>query len=118
LNINLNFYRKVDLAQLTKICAEIIPIGDLEELTKIKNSGLLIDILSDVKGNILEVRFFTANNSILTVNQLEQIEVAIKKAIKIVTINPESQPYLRGSNFISNNVTIWFSDIIKLKKGL
>lgn len=114
LNVNLNFYRKVDLVQLTKICAKYISTTQLLELIKLKEVGLLIKIRSDIEGNIKEVGFFTGKNSILTVKQLEEIEKDIKKELKVV-IKPEGRQLLQGSNFILSDPLIFFTNILKVK---
>ncbi|RYF10235.1 MAG: hypothetical protein EOO42_22880, partial [Flavobacteriales bacterium] len=57
------YYIKLDLQQLTKILADNIPLRDLESLANIKNAGISIDLRTDVTGKVLEVSFFTDENS-------------------------------------------------------
>lgn len=106
-------------AQLIKICAKYMSRQQIETLAAgAKYSGLTIIIRTDIYGKTMEVGFFTDQNSILTLQQLEQIENEIIKA-KLVTINPKDLPYLQGSNFWQIDPTIYFYDeLLKVKLEL
>ena len=67
----------------------------------------------------MEVGFFTEQNSILTLQQLEQMENEIIKA-KVVTINPKVLPFLEGSNFWQIRPTIFYfyNELLKVKLEL
>lgn len=109
--------RKTAVAQLTKICANIIAINQLEELTKIKNSNLFIRIKTNIKGNPIELEFYIKANPILTLNQLESIEKEILQhfTIKLATYTVN---VVKGSNFLTFDYSIYFADMLKVKKGL
>lgn len=106
-------------AQLIKICAKYMSRQQIETLAAgAKGAGLMIIIRTDIYGKTMEVGFFTEQNSILTLQQLEQIENEIIKA-KLVTINPKDLPYLQGSNFWQIDPTIYFYDeLLKVKLEL
>ena len=106
-------------AQLIKICAKYMSRQQIETLAAgAKYAGLTIIIRTDIYGKTMEVGFFTDQNSILTLQQLEQIENEIIKA-KLVTINPKDLPYLQGSNFWQIDPTIYFYDeLLKVKLEL
>lgn len=105
---------KVDYGQITKICAAAIPLQDLEKLPL--RSSILITIKSDIQGNPLEVSFFTDGNSALTLSQLEEIETSIKKSLKI-SIRPEVNRLIQGSNFLAIDINVAIPDILKAKKA-
>lgn len=109
-----NYYKKIDVNQLTAICAKIISLSELEKMANVKNAGLQIDIKSNLKGDPIDVLFFTEENSSLTIKQLAEIETLIKESVKIY-IRLDAKPYIEGSNFLSTNVTIWFTDMLKAK---
>lgn len=106
-------------AQLNIICAKYMSRQQIETLAAgAKYAGLTIIIRTDIYGKTMEVGFFTDQNSILTLQQLEQIENEIIKA-KLVTINPKDLPYLQGSNFWQIDPTIYFYDeLLKVKLEL
>lgn len=110
------YYIRLDIEQLTKIFAENIPLKTLESLSLIKNSGISIDLRTDVTGKILEVSFFTDEDSILDLRQLEYIENEIKTA-KLITIKSEIERYIKGSNFLLVDTRLIFSEILKVKKS-
>jgi hypothetical protein len=105
----------IDMAKLGKICAKYISRNQLETLAGgVKYAGLMIDIRTDINGNTLEVGFFTDQNSILTLNQLEMIEKEITLT-KLVSMKPEILPLLEGSNFWLVWPKIDFEDMLKIK---
>lgn len=108
-------YGRLVLAQLTKICADIITINQLKELIKIDNSSLFISIKTDLNGKPKELYFYTMANSILTINQLEEIEKEIMKSFSI-TIKAYNAPFIKGSNFLTFDFNIYFENVIKLKQ--
>lgn len=119
LNISLRpYYIKLDLQQLTIILAKNIAIREMESLANIKNAGILIDLRVDVTGKILEVSFFTDDNSTLNLKQLEIIENEIKKASQLIVIKPEIERYIKGSNFLLVDTKIYFENILKIKRTL
>lgn len=107
--------RKNMLVQLTKICADIITLSQLEELIKIDNSGLLITIKTDIEGKPLELEFYTKTNSILSLNQLENIEKEILQHFTI-KLAPYTVNVVKGSNFLKFDFKIYFINILKHKK--
>lgn len=115
-NINLFYYKKFDLTKIQEICAGIIPKKQVQEaINAKKNSSLFIRIKSDLKGVPLEMEFLTDNNSTLTINQIEQIEIAIRQSITI-KIDSKADQFLQGTNFIVTDLTIWFRELIKFQK--
>ena len=107
-----------DKAQLTKICSQYIDIQQLETmLIGNKYSGINIDIRTDLTGKILEVGFYTEQNSLLKLQQIEQIENEIKKR-NLVTIKPEMLRYLEGSNFWLIYPKIYYDDLLKVKQEM
>ena len=106
-------------AQLNIICAKYMSRQQIETLASgDKGAGLMIIIRTDIYGKTMEVGFFTEQNYILTLQQLEQMENEIIKA-KLVTINPKVLPFLEGSNFWQIDPTIYFYDeLLKVKLEL
>ena len=107
-------------AQLIKICAKYMSRQQIETLAAgAKGAGLTIIIRTDIYGKTMEVGFFTEQNSILTLQQLEQMENEIIKA-KLVTINPKVLPFLEGSNFWQIRPTIFYfyNELLKVKLEL
>ena len=107
-------------AQLIKICAKYMSRQQIETLAAgAKCAGLTIIIRTDIYGKTMEVGFFTEQNSILTLQQLEQMENEIIKA-KVVTINPKVLPFLEGSNFWQIRPTIFYfyNELLKVKLEL
>ena len=107
-------------AQLIKICAKYMSRQQIETLAAgAKYAGLTIIIRTDIYGKTMEVGFFTEQNSILTLQQLEQMENEIIKA-KLVTINPKVLPFLEGSNFWQIDPTIFYfyDELLKVKLEL
>lgn len=105
----------IDMAKLSRICAKHIKKQQIETLAAgIKYAGLMIDIKTDINGNTLELSFFTEQNSILTLNQLENIEKELM-TIKLVSMKPEILPLLEGSNFWRITPTIIYEDLLKVK---
>lgn len=109
--------RKKAVAQITKICAEIITLNQLEELSKINNSGLLITIKTNVEGRPLELEFYTKANSILTLNQLENIEKEILQNV-IIKLASYTTKVIKGSNFLTFDYKIYFENMLKAKKAI
>ena len=107
-------------AQLNIICAKYMSRQQIETLASgDKGAGLMIIIRTDIYGKTMEVGFFTEQNSILTLQQLEQMENEIIKA-KVVTINPKVLPFLEGSNFWQIRPTIFYfyNELLKVKLEL
>ncbi|WP_395626579.1 hypothetical protein [Daejeonella sp.] len=108
----------IDMVKLSRICANHISKQQIETLAAgIKYAGLMIDIKTDINGNTLEVSFFTEQNSILTLNQLEKIEKELM-TIKLVIMKPEILPLLEGSNFWRITPTIIYEDLLKIKEEM
>jgi len=118
INISLRpYYIKLDIQELTKICAKHINTNDLETLADVKYAGISIDLRTNTNGKVLEISFFTDGNSILSLQQIEGIEYDIKTS-NIVNIKPEAEKYLKNSNFVLVDTAIYFDDILKVKKAL
>lgn len=118
INMKLNpYYIKLDLTQLTKICSKYISLEDIKGLSQTTNAGLFIEIRTDLKGKVLEVSFFTDENSILDLQQLESIENDIK-SVKLIAIKPEADKYTKGSNFLLVDAKIYFEDMLKVKRTM
>jgi hypothetical protein len=104
-----------DNAKLRKICAKYISKQQLEILAAgEKYASIMINIRTDINGNTLEVGFFTKQNSILNLNQLELIEQEIKTT-KLVSMKPAILPLLEGSNYILVWPSVHFEDMLKVK---
>ncbi len=105
----------IDVVKLSRICANHISKQQIETLAAgIKYAGLMIDIKTDINGNTLEVSFFTEQNSILTLNQLEKIENELMTT-KLISMKPEILPLLEESNFWRITPTIIYEDLLKVK---
>jgi hypothetical protein len=105
----------IDQKKLSKICAKFINIQQLEKLINgMKYAGLMIKVRTDIYGKTLEVGFFTDQNSILTLSQLEMIENEIILT-KLVSMKPDILPLLEGSNFWQIRLTINYVDLLKIK---
>jgi hypothetical protein len=105
----------IDQIKLRKICAKYISKQQLEILAAgEKYASIMINIRTDINGKTLEVGFFTKQNSILNLNQLELIEQEIKTT-KLVSMKPEILPLLEGSNYYLVWPSIHFEDMLKVK---
>ena len=109
--------RKNALAKLTKICADIITLNQLEELIKTNNSSLFIRVKTNIEGKPLELEFYTKANSILTLNQLEGIEKEILQHFTI-KLAPYAINIVKGSNFLTFDFSIFYENILKIKKEI
>jgi hypothetical protein len=108
----------IDMVKLSRICANHISKQQIETLAAgIKYAGLMIDIKTDINGNTLELSFFTEQNSILTLNQLEKIEKELM-TIKLVSMKPEILPLLEGSNFWRITPKIYYEFLLKVKEEM
>jgi hypothetical protein len=108
----------VDEAKLSRICAKYISKQQIETLAaSTEYAGLMFEIRTDIYGKTLEIAFFTAQNSILSLQQLEQIENEIKIA-KLVHIQPKVLYYLEGSNYWQVSPKIYYKYLLKVKQGL
>jgi hypothetical protein len=104
--------------QLSTIFLKYISRKQLEALVASDiYAGLMIDIRTDIYGKILELDFFTAKNSVLTLQQLEQIENEIKST-KLVTITPETSIRLEGSNYWRLWPFILYDDLLNINQGM
>ncbi len=105
----------IDMEKISKICAKHISTKQLEILTVgTKYTGLRIIIRTDIYGNTLEIGFFTEQNSILTLNQLEKIENELMTT-KLISMKPEILPLLEGSNFWQIRPKFYYEDLLKVK---
>jgi hypothetical protein len=108
----------VDEAKLSRICAKYISKQQIETLAaSTEYAGLMFEIRTDIYGKTLEIAFFTAQNSILSLQQLEQIENEIKIA-KLVHIQPKVLYELEGSNYWQVSPKIYYKYLLKVKQGL
>jgi hypothetical protein len=105
----------IDMEKISKICAKHISTKQLEILTiGTKYTGLRIIIRTDIYGNTLEIGFFTEQNSILTLNQLEKIENELMTT-KLISMKPEILSLLEGSNFWQIRPKFYYEDLLKVK---
>jgi hypothetical protein len=108
----------VDKARLSRICAKYMSKQQIETLAASDEyAGLMFEIRTDIYGKTLEIAFFTAQNSILSLQQLEQIENEIKIA-KLVHIQPKVLYELEGSNYWQVSPKIYYDDLLKVKQGM
>ena len=108
----------VDEAKLSRICAKYISKQQLETLAASDEyAGLMFEIRTDIYGKTLEVAFFTDQNSILSLQQLEQIENEVRIA-KLVHIQPKVLYQLQGSNYWQESPKIYYKYLLKVKQGL
>jgi hypothetical protein len=108
----------VDKALLSKICAKYISKQQLETLAASDEyAGLMFEIRTDIYGKTLEIAFFTEQNSILSLQQLEQIENEVRIA-KLVHIQPRVLHELKGSNYWQVSPLIFYKYLLKVKQGL
>lgn len=108
----------VDEPKLAKICSKYISKQQLERLVAEDiNAGIMFNIRTDIYGKTIEIAFFTEKNSILSLDQLEQIEKELK-ATKLVYIQPKVLYFLEGSNYWQESPLIIYSKLLKLKKGM
>ena len=112
------YYVKPNLQELKIIFAKYMTIKELENLSINSFAGISIDIRCNTTGKIREVLFFTDKNSILSLEQLENIEHDIITTKNMITIKPEAERYIKGSNFLLVDTRLVFSDILKVKKTL
>jgi hypothetical protein len=105
----------LDNTKLRKICAKYISKQQLEILAaEERYASIMIKIRTDIYGKTLEVGFFTKQNSILSLNQLELIEKEIKTT-KLVSMKPAILPLLEGSNYYLVRPAVHFEDMLKVK---
>jgi hypothetical protein len=104
--------------KLTKICAKYITLQQLVTMAPIEKSGLMIEMRTDIYGKILEIGFFTDQNSILNLQQLEEIEDGIKTRSDLVNIKPDIRRYLEGSNFWLIREKFYYVNILKTKQEM
>jgi hypothetical protein len=108
----------VDEAKLSRICAKYISKQQIETLAASdENAGLMFSIRTDIYGKTLEIAFFTEQNSILSLQQLEQIENEVRIA-KLVHIEPKVLYQLEGSNYWKVRPLIYYDDLLKVKQGM
>ena len=113
------FEISLDKDPLLKICAKYTKIDQLRTLVaEDQYAGLMIDLRTDIFGNVIEVSFFTDKNSTLSLQQIEQIENNIKSSRNLVTISPYMQKILKGSNFWISDPRLLFFDILKVKQEM
>ena len=108
----------VDKALLSKIFAKYISKQQLETLAASDEyAGLMFEIRTDIYGKTLEIAFFTDQNSILSLQQLEQIENEVRIA-KLVHIEPKVLYELKGSNYWKVSPLIYYKYLLKVKQGM
>lgn len=115
---NVSSFKKITIDQklLTLICAEGLPIEKVKNLPTGPIDALAIRIRADISGKPLEISFLTEKKSILTVNELEKIELEIKKRI-IINIAPDFKRYLVGANFIVFDTQVFYNEILLAKRN-
>jgi hypothetical protein len=108
----------VDEAKLSRICAKYMSKQQIETLAASdEHAGLMFEIRTDIYGKTLEIAFFTEQNSILSLQQLEQIENEVRIA-KLVHIEPKVLYQLQGSNYWQESPLIFYKYLLKVKQGL
>jgi hypothetical protein len=108
----------VDEPKLAKICSKYISKQQLERLVAGDiNAGIMFNIRTDIYGKTIEIAFFTEQNSILSLEQLEQIENELR-ATKLVHIQPKVLYFLEGSNYWQESPLIIYSKLLKVKQGM
>jgi len=116
-DLKLPGYRKFDKNLLIKICAEVIPLSTLQKLPKGINDHLYIYIKINTKGDPLEMDFLVKNNSLITPNEIQQIEDKIMKSPFKVTFTHGIERYFEGVNYFDIDVWINYNDILKVKEA-
>lgn len=108
----------VDKALLSRICAKYISKQQIETLAASdEHAGLMFSIRTDIYGKTLEIAFFTEHNSILSLQQLEQIENEVRIA-KLVHIQPKVLYELKGSNYWKVSPLIYYKYLLIVKQGM
>jgi len=108
----------VDEVKLSRICSKYISKQQLETIVSNDiSAGIMFSIRTDIYGKTLEIAFFTEQNSILSLQQLEQIEDEVRIA-KLVHIQPKVLHYLEGSNYWQVRPLILYRELLKVKQGM
>lgn len=112
-NINLGNITKYDENEILKILVNIISQNQIQEaVNKRKNAALFIRVKSNLEGVPIELEFLTDENSNINLSQIQDIETAIRSNLRI-KIDKKLDKFLKGSNFISTDITIWLRDLVK-----
>lgn len=81
------------------------------------NDYLFISFKINESGYPIEIEFLFKNTSIITSNQLNQIEKELKGGKFKVTFKDGIEHYLKGINYFEVDVPVHYRDILKAKEG-
>ena len=115
-DLKLPAYTKVDEKLIAKICADVIPLSKLQKLPKGYGDFLFIDIKVNTQGEPLEMEFLVRNTSLISLNEIEQIELEIKKKFK-VTFKQGIEKYFSGANYFNLYIPIAYNEMLKAKEN-
>jgi len=116
LDIPIPAYSKFDKKLLIQICAEAIPLNKLQKLPQGYDDDIYIYMKINTKGEPLEMGFLVSNTSLITPNEIQQIEEKIMKSSFKVTFKHGIEQYFDGANYFNINIWIKYSDILKAKE--
>lgn len=105
---NMSFDKKL----VYKICADAIPLEKLKEMPMGMNDRLTIYMKVDGKGVPIEMEFVVQNTSLISAKELQQIEINIKKQVRITFLNGIDR-YFKGANFFNIDIPVPYSEILK-----
>lgn len=113
---NVASFKKITIDEklLAAICAEALQPEKVKRLPMGPIDALAIRIKADANGKPMEISFLTEQNSILTIEELENIEMDIKKSI-LLYIAPDFKRYLIGANFIVFDAQVFYKEILAAK---
>ncbi|WP_426326587.1 hypothetical protein [Pedobacter sp. R-06] len=112
-----NYHMTVDKKLLTKICADAIPLSTLRKLPIGANGFLLLISKVNPLGAILEIKFVLESNSLLTLNELQEIEEKLKSAQFKIKFDKEIQHYIKDANYFPIDLYVSYADMLKAKEG-
>lgn len=115
--VRYNDYVKLDKKLITKICANAIPLNTLKLLPVEMNDDLFICFKIDENGYPIEMEFLMKNNSLITAEQLAQIEEDLKNGQIKAVFHNGFEKLFKGANFFVLNMWIPYSNMLKAKVG-
>ncbi|TCD27282.1 hypothetical protein EZ456_08755 [Pedobacter psychrodurus] len=110
---NMKFSRK----QLTQICANIIPLNTLKDLPVGYGDWLSIRFKVSSMGEPLEMEFLIRNTSLVTAEEIQKIEKAIKNSTFKFTFTNGIERFFGGVNYFNIDVPIRYIDMLKAKQN-
>ncbi len=104
----------LDIRPVTKICAHVIGADRLRKMPQGMNDALGIAMRFDVKGSPKEMVFVISTTSLISANDLAEIEQKIKASDIKITFLKGAERYLKGANFFSVYYPVPYRDMLKV----